>query len=90
MLRWPSLRKVLSVWACVTAVAYAAYVGYLQTLPPDELVMANAFGFQAMVGAIVVGIPSVTFLFLLLLIGAIAKHWLVEPSQAGVECEREL
>ena len=62
MVQWPKLRHVIVVWVALTAVACGAYVFYLHGLPPDELVMANTLSFQAIVGLIVVGLPSVLFL----------------------------
>lgn len=85
MTRWPSLKSVLLAWSGLTAFAYVAYVSYLHALPPDELVMSSTLSFQAAIGLIVVGLPAVTFLFLALLIGAIAKRWLVEPDSRGGE-----
>ena len=73
MKSWPSLRTVLAVWAALTAVAGCGYVVYLRTLPPDELVMANTVGFQAMVAALFVGVPSFILLLLFLLAGSILK-----------------
>jgi hypothetical protein len=85
MVRWPSLRRVLIVWGTVSAVACFTYVSYLRSLPPDDLVMASDLSFQAMIGVIVIGVPSLVFLFLFLLIGAIAKHWLLEPRVSNAE-----
>ena len=84
MTRWPTLRQVLVVWAALTAGAYCAYVGYLHSMPPDDLVMASTLSFQAMIGLVVVGLPAVVFLFLFLFIGAVAKRWLLgqKPSTA--------
>ena len=90
MTHWPSLKVVLAVWAALTAVAYGTYVWYLHSLPPDELVMATTVGFQAMVAAIVVGLPALVFLFLFLLVGAVAKRWLVEPVARRAERENAL
>ena len=79
MSRWPSLGRVLTIWAVLATVVYVAYVSYLHNLPPDELVMANDLSFQAAIGLIVVGLPALVFLFLFLFIGAVAKRWLVQP-----------
>lgn len=83
MPRWPSLRKVITVWAVLSAIAYVSYVSYWHSLPPDELVMANDLGFQATVGLIVVGLPALFFLLFALLVGAIAKRWLIRESSDG-------
>lgn len=83
MKRWPSLTRVLSWWSLVTAAAWGAVVWVLHLSPPDEFVeefdAAGSLADHAVIGALVVGLPSVTFLFLLLFIGAIAKRWLVSP-----------
>lgn len=79
MPQWPKLKHVVAVWAALTSAAFCAYVLYLHRLPPDDLVMAGTLSFQATVALIVVGLPSLLLLFLFLLIGAIAKHWLYEP-----------
>ena len=78
MTRRPSLKQVLEIWAALTGGAYCAYVGYLHSLPPDDLVMASTLSFQAMIGFVVVGLPAVVFLILFLFIGAIAKRWFLE------------
>jgi hypothetical protein len=70
------------VWVALTALAYLAYTGYLRSQPPAELVMASTLSFQALIGLIVVGLPSVVFLFLFLLIGSIAKRWLFQRPQS--------
>lgn len=85
MVRWPELKHVIAVRAALTAIAYGAYVFYLHGLPPDELVMASTLSFQAIVGLIVLGLPSALFLLLFLLVRAIAKHWLFEPSSHGAK-----
>lgn len=78
MQRWPSLRVVLLVWLSLAAVAYVSYIILLRSSPPDELVMASSLGFQASLALVVVGIPAIAFLFVFLIIGAIAKRWLLE------------
>jgi hypothetical protein len=83
MTRWPSLKQVIAVWATLTAGAYCAYVFYMHSLPPDELVMASTLSFQAMIGLFVVGLPAIVFLLLFLFIGAIAKHWLVDSKTSS-------
>jgi len=83
MTRWPSLKQVLAAWATLAACAYCAYVFYMHSLPPDELVMASTLSFQAMIGLVVVGLPAIVFLFLFLFIGAIAKHWLVDSKTSS-------
>lgn len=80
MVQWPKLKHVIVVWAAITVVAHGAYVYWLLGLPADELVMANSLSFQPSIGLIVVGLPSVVFLLLFLLVGAIAKRWLIEPK----------
>jgi len=85
MTRWPSLRQVLAVWAALTAGAYCAYVTYMHSLPSDELVMAGTLSFQAMIGLVAVGLPAIVFLFLFLLIGAIAKRWLIDSKLSNEE-----
>jgi hypothetical protein len=87
MQRWPSLQKVLAVWFALTAIAYVAYVAYMHSQPPDELVMASTLSFQAAVGLVVVGLPSVLFLALFLLVGSIAKRWLLESPHANGESQ---
>jgi hypothetical protein len=71
MSRWPSLRTVFLVWGALAGVAFIAYLGILRAAPPDELKMASDLSFQVLLAAVVVGIPSIIFLFLFLLIGAI-------------------
>ena len=83
MKHWPSLQKTFAVWLALTGTAYVVYVGYLHDLPPDDLVMASDWSFQAMVGLVVVGLPSLLFLFLFLFVGSIAKRWLLEPIGVG-------
>ena len=84
MRQWPSLRTVVLVWAAASLVAYAACVSYLRGLPPDELVMANELTFQALVGLVVIGVPSLVLLGLTLLLGSIAKHWLANASPVSM------
>ena len=64
------------VWVTLTALAYLAYIAYLRSQPPDELIMASSWSFQALIGVVVVGLPSLFFLSLFLLMGSIAKRWL--------------
>lgn len=80
MKRWPSLRTVLTVWVVVTAALLIAYVVYLREAPRDDLEVASTLSFQVFIAGIFVGIPSLVFLFLFLLMGAIAKHWLMGPN----------
>jgi hypothetical protein len=70
------------VWVTLTALAYLAYIAYLRSQPPDELVMASSWSFQALIGVVVVGVPSLVFLFLFLLVGSIAKGWLRQNAQS--------
>lgn len=83
MTHWPSLKSVLLVWGAISAVSYVAYVLFLHGSPPDELSMGSTLSLQATIGVIVVGVPAVVLLFLALLIGAIAKRWLVESKSRG-------
>ena len=61
-----SLRVTLSIWAIVTAAGCLAYVLYLRTLPPDELVMANTVSFQVLLSLCVIGLPSLVVLLVFL------------------------
>jgi hypothetical protein len=85
MTAWPSLKKVISVWCVLTICLVVAFVVYLRSFPPDELVMGNDLAFELLIGFFVVGLPSVFFLFLVLLFGAIAKRWFVEPVSKSKE-----
>ena len=75
MRTWPTLKRVLLVWGIGTALACVAFVLYAQTLPRDELVVANTLSFQAMMSVIVVAIPSGIGLLCFLLVGALVKGW---------------
>jgi len=65
------MRKVMYYWAATTLLLCAAYVVYVRTLPPDELVMANTSPFQIIVSLLVVGGPCLVVLFLWLFFGSI-------------------
>jgi len=65
------MRKVMYYWAVTTLLLCAAYVVYVRTLPPDELVMANTLSFQIIVSLLVVGGPCLVVLFLWLFFGSI-------------------
>jgi hypothetical protein len=80
MQRWPSLRRVLGIWAALAVVSYLAYVSFLHSQPPDELAMASDLSYQATIGLVVVGLPALAFLFLFLFVGAVAKRWLHQPE----------
>jgi hypothetical protein len=82
MQQWPTLRRVLTVWATLTVLVYLTYIAYLRIQPPDELVMASTRSFQALVGVVIVGLPSLIFLFLFLFIGSMAKRWLGQRPQS--------
>jgi hypothetical protein len=68
-----SLRKIIVYWACATLLLCAGFVLYSETLPRDELVMANTLSFKILVSLIVVGLPSIFGLFLVLFIGSILR-----------------
>ena len=65
------MRKVMYYWAVTTLLLCAAYVVYVRTQPPDELVMANTLLFQIIVSIFVVGGPCLVVLFLWLFFGSI-------------------
>jgi len=69
------MRRIINYWAVATILLCAAYVVYVRTLPPDELVMANTLPFQIMVSALVVGGPCLVVLFLWLFFGSILRSW---------------
>ena len=82
--RWPTLKQVVAIWAVPTALVFGAFIFYLRSLPPDELVVANTLCFQAMVGVLFVVLPATFLLLLFLMFGAIAKRWLLR-SKPGRE-----
>ncbi len=63
-----SLRKIILVWVCVTVALCVGFVLYAQTLPRDELVMANTLSFKIVTSLVVVGVPSLFALFVVLFI----------------------
>ena len=65
------MHRMISYWAVATLLLCAAYVAYVRTLPPDDLVMANTWSFQILVSLLVVGGPSLLALFLFLFFGSI-------------------
>lgn len=75
-LRRLPLNRLIFAWVTVTAACCVAFVVYVRTLPPDELVMANSLGFQVLVSLFVVGLPSLLGLFLFLLCYPIVRDLL--------------
>jgi hypothetical protein len=68
------MRSIIFYWAIATLVLCVAYVAYVQTLPPDELVIANSLGFQIIVSLLVVGGPCLGVLFLALFLMAVVRR----------------
>jgi len=68
-----NFRKIIVYWICATLLLCAGFVLYSETLPRDELVMANTFSFKILLSLIVVGVPSIFSLFLVLFFGPILR-----------------
>ena len=67
----PSLSRIITIWATLTACAVIGFVFYAHGLSPDELVMANTLSFQIIVALLVIGLPSFSLLIAFLLIGSL-------------------
>jgi len=61
------VKRTIVTWLVVTAALRRGYVAYLRSLPKDDLVMANTLGFQVLVSAFVIGLPSLAALALFLI-----------------------
>lgn len=85
MTRWPTLKQVVCVWAVLTTLALVACIFHLRGLPHDELVMENPLGFQAAVGILFVVPPATALLLLFLVLGAVAKPWLLRSTRGRRE-----
>jgi hypothetical protein len=72
---WPCLTTVVSAWGIATLCACGAFVLHARSLPTDDLLMANTFGFQVMTSLLMVALPSALCLFVFLGVGAIVKGW---------------
>jgi hypothetical protein len=78
--RPPPLSRIIAIWVTLTACAVIGFVIYSHGRAPDELVMANTWGFQIVVALLFVGVPAVMLLIACLLVGSLI--WCRRPTES--------
>ncbi|HEY0199296.1 MAG TPA: hypothetical protein VGC19_12275 [Rhodanobacter sp.] len=81
MIGRPRLSRVLAAWSLLTIAACVCFMVIARRQPPDELAMANTWGFQCLVALSCIGFPAIVLLLAFLLTGSLV--WSRKPAQAS-------